>query len=83
MTRDAIEARKRSGYPFQDPENRLACDQRELWWRNYTTCKAAEPEEMPVTLKAKEVADLSVEPPSPCSSAFRPTNGDEVVALAA
>jgi uncharacterized protein YjbI with pentapeptide repeats len=62
VSESAIKAREASRYPFQDPKKRLACDQRELWWRNYATCKAGEPAEMPAVLKAAEVADLSAEP---------------------
>jgi hypothetical protein len=62
VSKGAIEARQGSKYPFQDPKELLACDQRELWWRNYAACKAGEPAEMPATLKAAEVADLSAEP---------------------
>jgi hypothetical protein len=58
----AIQTRERAGHPFHDPEKRLACDQRELWWTKYAACKAGEEAELPGSLKKDDIADLSAEP---------------------
>jgi uncharacterized protein YjbI with pentapeptide repeats len=53
---------RRAGFSLLDPENLLAIDQRDLWWRNYATSKDGEPRAMPSVLLSNDVSDLSKEP---------------------
>jgi uncharacterized protein YjbI with pentapeptide repeats len=62
VTEQSIEKRREEGRPFLDEGGKLQADGRKVWWQKYKACKAGEPDEMPETLDAQEVRDLSAEP---------------------